>query len=142
MTQIKLDSKDHAIINLLRENSRYTIREIALKTNIKPSTIHLRIQKLIENKIIKRFSLKLNNKLLGESFTAFAFFSTEKKFDDKHFEYPQIKNAYNITGEYDYLIQLRFKEFSEFNDFITEFKSLKKISKLITLIVTKTIKEE
>jgi Lrp/AsnC family transcriptional regulator, leucine-responsive regulatory protein len=142
MTNLKLDYKDHEILKLLQENSRYTIRETSLKTKIKPSTIHQRIQKLIKNKIIERFTLKLNKKALGESFTAFVFFSTDKTFEEKDFKYPQIKKAYNITGEYDYLIELRFEEFSEFNEFLINFKSLKKISKLISLIVTKTIKQE
>ena len=72
-----LDSKDQKIIRLLREDSRATIRDISKKTKIRPSTVHQRIQKLKENGVIERFTLKLNNSAVGEGFVVFVLVKTE-----------------------------------------------------------------
>ena len=61
-----LDSKDIKIISVLREDSRMAIRDIAKKTSLRPSTVHDRIKKLEEEKVIEKFTVKLNNKSVEE----------------------------------------------------------------------------
>ena len=68
---MEVDDKDRKIISLLKENSRYSIRNIAKKTGIRPSTVHQRIQKLIKEKVIEKFTVKLSNKAVGENFIVF-----------------------------------------------------------------------
>jgi DNA-binding Lrp family transcriptional regulator len=41
-----MDKKDLAIIELLKKDSRYSVRDISKKTGIRPSTVHQRIKKL------------------------------------------------------------------------------------------------
>ena len=41
-----VDDKDFAIIQVLKENSRLPIRDIAKKTKLRPSTVNQRILKL------------------------------------------------------------------------------------------------
>jgi len=43
---LKVDDKDIKIIDLLKENSAYTTREIAKKTLLPVTTVHNRIKKL------------------------------------------------------------------------------------------------
>ena len=56
-----MDKKDTAIIQRLQENSRASIRDIAKKTGIRPSTVHQRITRLKKEEIIDKFTIKLNN---------------------------------------------------------------------------------
>jgi len=139
---MKLDIKDHKIIELLRQNSRLSIRQIAKKTLIRPSTVHQRIQKLVKEGVIEKFTLKLNNKAFGEGFIAFLLITTKKNipaafFDDKH-----VKEVFGITGEYDLIIKLKFKDVEEFNDYIINLRKVPAIEKTLTMVVTTTIKEE
>lgn len=138
----KLDTKDYKIINLLKQNSRLSVRDIAKKTQIRPSTVHQRIQKLISNKIIEKFTLKLSNKAIGEDFIVFMFISTSQDLPDSFFKDKHIKEAFGITGEYDLLLKLKFKDISEFNDYIITLRKNKIITKTITHVVTVNIKEE
>jgi len=64
------DSKeiDDKILNYLSENARATYREIAEKLNISESTVRNRILKLIKNKTIEKFSVKLDLEKLGNYF--------------------------------------------------------------------------
>ncbi|MBW2978430.1 Lrp/AsnC family transcriptional regulator [Candidatus Woesearchaeota archaeon] len=139
---MKLDIKDHKIINVLKQNSRLPIRDIAKKTQLRPSTVHLRIQRLIKNKIIEKFTLKLNNKAVEEDFIVLMFISTSEDLLPTFFKNQHIKEAFGVTGEYDLLIKLKFKDISQFNDYIINLRKNKAIVKTITHVVTTNIKEE
>ncbi len=139
---IKVDDKDHQIISILRENSRESVRDIAKKTGIRPSTVHIRIQKMIQENVIEKFTLKLNNKAIGENFIVFMLVKTSVMIDEKKFHKPQIKEVFGITGEYDLMIKLKFKDIEEFNDFVINFREENKVAVTVTMVSTAVIKEE
>ena len=140
-----IDKKDTKIIEVLRNNSREPIREIAKKTKIRPSTIHQRMQKLIENRIIEKFTIKLNNKEIGENFIVFMLVKgpTSDYIDTKIMASSHVKEVFGITGEYDLLIKLKFENVEEFHKFILDFRKEKKeIQATLTMVVTTNLKEE
>ena len=142
---MKLDEKDHAIIGILKENSRSSIRDIAKQSNLRPSTVHERIKRLKQNKIIEKFTLKLNTKAIGENFVVFMLVlgkPTEYIGEDL-IKQKCVKEVFGITGEYDLFFKLKFKDVEEFNDFILNFrKSNKNVSKTLTMVATANLKEE
>ena len=138
---MKLDSKDLKIISALKENARLPIRDIAKKTQLRPSTVHLRIQRLIKNKIIEKFTLKLNNEAVGEDFIVFMYITTSEDLPKTFFNNSHIKEAFGITGEYDLLLKLKFKDIAEFNSYIINLRKTKSITKTITNVVTTNLKE-
>ena len=138
----KLDISDHRIIEALRYNARASIRDIAKATKLRPSTIHLRIQKLIKNNIIEKFTLQLNDKAVGKNFIVFMFISTSKDLSASFFADPRLKEAFGITGEYDLLLKYKFKDISEFNDYVINFRKNRDIIKTLTTVVTIKLKEE
>lgn len=139
---MQLDDKDLKIIAVLKQNSRLAIRDIAKRTQLRPSTVHQRIQRLIKNNVIERFTLKLNNQAINENFIVFIHITTTKDIPPPFFQDPHIKEAFGITGEYDLLLKLKFKDITEFNDYIIGLRKHKAITKTITNVVTANIKEE
>lgn len=140
-----LDNKDAKIIEILKEDSRLPIREIAKITKIRPSTIHQRIQKLIENNVIEKFTVKLDNKQVGENFIVFMLVkgSTTEYIDSRFLHNKHVKEVFGITGEYDMLIKLKFGNVEEFNEFIINFrKGSKEIQSTMTMVVTTNLKED
>ena len=140
-----LDNKDIKIIEILKDNSREPIREIAKKTKIRPSTVHQRIQKLIESNVIEKFTIKLNNKEIGENFIVFMLVkgSTSEYIDNKFLNDNHVKEVFGVTGEYDLLIKLKFRDVEEFHDFVLNFrKDNKDIQSTLTMVVTANLKEE
>lgn len=140
-----IDDKDSKIIEILKQNSREPIREISKKTKIRPSTVHQRIQKLIDNGIIEKFTIKLNNKAVGENFIVFMLVkgTATEYIDNKVLNNKHVKEVFGITGEYDLIVKLKFKGIDEFHDFVLNFRREKKeIQSTITMIVTANLKEE
>ncbi|MFH2027880.1 MAG: Lrp/AsnC family transcriptional regulator [Nanoarchaeota archaeon] len=139
-----LDKKDLAVISILKEDSRKSIREIAKQTGIRPSTVHQRLTQLKDKGVIEKFTLKLDNKSVGENFIVILLIKTKpsslidkKIIDDNH-----VKEVFGITGEYDLLLKLKFKDIEEFNEFILKFRKEQQVVTTLTTVVTATIKEE
>lgn len=139
---MKLDNKDLKIIGLLKEDARLSIRDIAKKLTLRPSTVHVRIKKLKEQNIIEKYTLKLNNEAINESFIVFILIATDKIIPNSAFKHKSIKEVFGITGEYDLMIKCKFKDIIEFNDFLLEFRKKHELKKTVTQIVTVNIKEE
>jgi DNA-binding Lrp family transcriptional regulator len=139
---MKIDHTDIKILNELKKNSRIAIRDLAKKTNTIPSTAHLRMQKLVKEKVIERFTVKLDNKAVGEDFIVFMQISASQQLPDEFFDDSCIKESFMTTGEYDLLLKLKFRDISEFNKFLSSLRKNKMIAKITTTVATQNIKEE
>jgi DNA-binding Lrp family transcriptional regulator len=140
-----LDSKDDKILIVLKSNARASIREISKTTGIRPSTVHQRIKKMVEEGVVEKFTVKLNDEKVGEGFTVYMLISgsTERYLGDEIMKNDQVKGIYGITGEYDLLIKMKFKDMVEFNDFLLNFreKYSNQISKTLTMVQTVKLKD-
>jgi DNA-binding Lrp family transcriptional regulator len=139
---IVLDNKDTQVIEILKKDSRRSVREISRQTGIRPSTVHQRIQRMVKDELIKNFTIKLNYKKLDQNFVAFVLINTKGELPASFFSNPQIKDVFGITGEFDLLLKLRFKDVNEFNDFLITLRKNTRITKTLTLVSTIEIKEE
>ena len=139
---MRIDSKDARIIEELKKNSRATVRDIAKKTRVRPSTVHQRISKLKQDGVIERFTVKLNNKAVGEDFIVFMLVETKQDLPPSFFQNRHIKESFGITGEYDLLLKLKFRDVNEFNGFVIGLRKNRAIAKTITSVVTINLKEE
>jgi DNA-binding Lrp family transcriptional regulator len=100
---------------------------------------------LVKEGVVEKFTIKLNPEKMGERLTVFMLVSggLDKYIDEKFVKNPHILEVHGITGEYDMLLKLRFKDMKQFNKFIIEFrdKYSKSISKTITMVQTASLKE-
>lgn len=139
-----MDEKDMKILEILKANSRTSIRDIAKVTDIRPSTVHNRIKKFKEDGVIERFTIITNDEKIGEGFVVFMLISgTSEKYLDSRFQRnPHIKEIYGITGEYDLLIKAKFKDMKDFNDFLIDFREKyhNNLNKTITMVQTVKLK--
>lgn len=137
-----IDDKDEKILSQLKENSRKSIRDIARATDIRPSTVHQRIKKLEEREVIEKFTVKLNNKQIGEDFIVFMLVTSDQKIDDKILQDKHVKQVFGVTGEYDLIFKLKFSDIEAFNNYLLKFREETGIKKTITMVSTITLKEE
>lgn len=145
MTKSYLDDKDIEILKHLKKDARLSVRKIGKLTRIRPSTVHNRIQRMVKEGIIKNFTIKLDLEKLGENLSVFMLIagSMDRYIDDKFMRNEHIIEIHGITGEYDMLFKLRFKDMKQFNKFIIGFRERysRSISKTITMVQTVALKD-
>ena len=139
-----LAKKDASIIEVIKENSRMPIREIAKKTQLRPSTVHQRLLKLKDQGIIEKFTVKLNDDAIGQNFIVIMLVKTKPTaiLDDSIIKNKHVKEVFGITGEYDIMMKLKFNDINEFNNYIIKFRREQKVTNTLTMISTAKIKEE
>jgi DNA-binding Lrp family transcriptional regulator len=100
---------------------------------------------MISEGIIQGFRVKLDPEKLGENLTVFMLVagSMDRYIDDRFVKNEHIEEVHGITGEYDLLLKLRFRDMKQFNRFVIDFreKYSRTISKTITMVQTIGLKE-
>ena len=81
---------------------------------------------------------------MGENFIVIMLVKTKPSalIDNKAIYDKHVKEVFGLTGEYDILLKLKFKDIEEFNDFIIKFRKEQHIETTLTMVVTTNIKEE
>ena len=118
---IMVDEKDMRILVELKKNSRNSTKNIASNVKIPRITVRDRIQKMIDNKIIKSFTIILNHEKLGFATTAFIFVATNpcesnisiENIANKIAKFSGVYEIHIVSGEYDLLIKTRGKTFDD-----------------------------
>jgi len=122
----KMDKKDLEIIEVLKRHSDYTTRQIAKKTLLPITTIHNRIRKLKEEGIIKRFTIELDHKKVGNSFVVYILVSanlpllkqkkkTQYDLADELGKFAFIEKVDIVSGGTDLVAIVRVKDVEEFD---------------------------
>src|SRR3989344_2170027 len=109
-----MDSKDCTIMNILLENSRLSYREIAKKAGCSVVTIINRIHELEKNGIIKGYTATLDYEKIGYDVTALIKLRISKgkliEVEKKIAIHPNVSAIYDLTGDFDSVIIVRFKD--------------------------------
>ena len=140
---MELDSKDVLLLEILEEDAKTSVQEIAKKTGIPASTVHHRIKKLESNKIIKYYTAILNPKVMGKGFSAYVMVtgSPDKYLDDDFFQHKYVAEVSAVTGNYDLIIKIQCSNLDQFNDFLQEFREKygKYLTQTVTMVCTETL---
>ena len=139
-----LDEKDRNILEILEDNGRLSIQDISSKLSIPPSTIHNRIKRMENAKVIEGYSVKLNEKIMERDFTVYMLVngSTGNYLEREFLKKKEVIEVSGITGEYDLIIKMQFSNISNYNDFLTEFRTKysSDIKQTVTMVRTEKIK--
>jgi len=143
----KLDDKDQKILEILKDHAEYTTRQIAKKTLLPITTVHNRIQKLRNNGVIKKYTIKIDNSLIGKSFVSYILISvnlpilkqkrkTQQDLANELKKFYFVERADIVTGGVDIVAIIRVKDVAEFDDcLLNKLQLVEGIDKTQTLIV-------
>lgn len=138
---IEIDETDKSIIDVLKENSRFSTLEISKKSGIPPATVNRRMQKLTQNGVIKKFSIVLDYEKLGLETVAYILVRTRPGADyyaiaDEAAKYESVEDIASLTGQFDTLVKVRVKDNKDLSHFIFSFvRNLPSVAQTETLIV-------
>jgi DNA-binding Lrp family transcriptional regulator len=143
----RMDSKLRELVNLLQQNCRLSIREIAKKLNMKPTSVYNRIKKLEENGFIKRYSAILSREKLGYGVLGIVLVSykkgelSQRTLAEKLSKFSQVQDVFIVSGEWDLVLKVIEKDVNSLGEFLTEkLRKIPEIDKTQTMIVLNEVK--
>lgn len=144
-----LDEKDSSILEELMKDSRKTTKAIAREIGIPRATVHDRIVKMEQKKIIKRYTAVPDYSQLGLGVIAFVLvqFESEKGLSqrdtaDDIASIPGIFEVHMISGEYDMLLKVRGSSMEEIGKLVIDrLREVKGVARTLTCACFTTVKE-
>ena len=147
---VELDAIDIRILNLLQDDSRLSIRQLARTVSLSTTPIHERLKRLEAAGVIDHYGAVLNTSRIG-SFIAFFVNITLKEHSTKQggefigeiTAFPEVVEFHVIGGEHDFMIKVIVPDMTAYRRFfIEQLGNIPNIARLQSIIVLDTVKKE
>jgi Lrp/AsnC family transcriptional regulator for asnA, asnC and gidA len=142
-----LDDVNLRIIDILSKDSSTPFVEIAKQIGISDATVHLRVRRLIAAGIIIKFTISVDNNLLGYDHLAFIRINLKPGFADQVIEelsnIEEVLEIHEMHNAFDLFLKIRAKNLSDIRDIIEKkIRRLPNVLETELMTVLKTSKEE
>ena len=134
-----IDALDMKIIRTLQSDARKPIVQIAKEVDASEATVRRRIDKLLKDGIIERFTVVLDYHKLGRVIKAFIGLRVEpaklKAIAQHLAKHPDTQVLYRTSGDTDIVTEVIFEKMADLNAFLEEELSLDGVLGTIVTIV-------
>ncbi len=134
-----IDTLDMKIIKALQADARKPIIRVAREVDANEATVRRRIDKLLKEGIIERFTVVLDYHKLGRIIKAFIGLRVQparlREIVDHLAKHPDIQVLYRTSGDTDIFAEVIFEQMEDLNEFLEEELRLEGILGTIVTIV-------
>jgi DNA-binding Lrp family transcriptional regulator len=146
---IYLDERDLAILRILQQNARATVKEIADQINLSTTPVHERIKRLESQGVIKQYATLLQPSKVQKGLMVICYVSLKQhnksagaKFIKSILEMPEVIECYNISGEFDFMLKVVAEHMDDYYHFhVNKLSQAENIGHLQSVFVMGVIKE-
>ena len=119
-----MDKTDLKILSELSNDSSISIPKLSEKINVNTSVVYSRIKRLVKSKLIKKFTIDVNDKELGYTVKSLTGINMDSKQRDvvieELFKIPGVREISEVTGRFDILVIMFAKNLPEMHLLISE----------------------
>lgn len=131
------DALDQQILELLQQNGRMTVKEIAYTVSLTAPAVSERIKKLEKEGLIEGYTAIVNPEKVGRTIHALISVSVAPK-DKNEFltlmeEEEAVVQCHHVTGPYSYIVRVDARAMPELERLITRFQKMGETSTQIIL---------
>lgn len=145
----ELDQFDLKILEVVTEDGRISITDLASRIGLSKTPCQLRLKRLVEDGYITGFSAILNPAKLGLDHIAFAevkLSSTKedalKSFNAAVGKIKEVEECHMIAGRFDYLLKIRTRDIRRYRHVLGEkISTLPYVASTSTSVAMETVKE-
>ena len=120
----KVDKTDQKILSELSKDSSISIPKLAEKINANSSVVYSRIKRLLKNKLIERFTIKVDDKKLGYGVKSLTGINMDSKQRDniiqELFKIPGVREVSEVTGRFDILVTMYAKSLNDMYSVVSD----------------------
>jgi len=119
-----LDKIDLAILKLLQQNARMTVKELSEKVHLSTSPVHERVRRMEQSGIIKQYVAILNAAKVGKGLMVICYVSLRQhsknagdKFIKSMLEMNEVLECLTISGEFDVKLRVVAENMDDYYHF-------------------------
>ncbi|HTN08379.1 Lrp/AsnC family transcriptional regulator [Agriterribacter sp.] len=119
-----LDDKDIAILRLLQQNARITVREISDAIHLSTTPVHERIKRMEEAGVIRQYATLLDHTKIKRGLMVICYVSLRQhnktagaKFIKAIQDMQEVTECYNISGDFDFMLKVMVENMDAYYDF-------------------------
>lgn len=133
-----MDAVDHGILDILRADSRTSIREVAERLGISRASAYARVKRLVDTKVIRGFTIDVDPAALGLGLPAYVHVrikqNTWKSFRKKAWALEEAAHVALVAGDFDCVILVRARDAEHLRELVLE-----RIQALPEVVATQTV---
>ena len=146
-SEVELDSFDRRIVDILVDDGRITLTDLAAKVGLSKTPCQMRLRRLIEHGVIAGFRAIVDPRKLGMEHVAF----TEVKLSDtreaalREFNaavrrIPEVEECHMIASSFDYLLKVRTPDIRRYRTVLGEkISTLPHVASTSTYVAMETV---
>jgi Lrp/AsnC family transcriptional regulator, leucine-responsive regulatory protein len=146
---VSLDKKDMAILKLLQENARVTVKEISEKIHLSTTPVHERIKRMEESGVIKQYVTLVDQNKVDLNLMVICYVSIKEhskaagiNFIKTINELHEVIECYSISGEFDFMLKVVCKDMNAYYDFhVNKLSQQENMGNVQSVFVMGIIKE-
>jgi DNA-binding Lrp family transcriptional regulator len=143
------DKKDLAILNLLQQNARITVKEISEKIHLSTTPVHERIKRMEESGIIKQYATLVNHSKVKKGLTVICYVSLKEhgkkagvKFIKTIKDLNEVIECFSISGEFDFMLKVVCEDMNTYYDFhVNKLSEIENVGQVQSIFVMGIIKQ-
>ena len=142
-----IDDINLKIIDILKKDASTSFVDIAKRIGVSDATVHIRVRRMIAAGIINKFTISVDNDLLGYDHLAFMGIKISPGYADQIISdllrIEEVLEMHELHGKFDLLLKIRAKNLNQMRDIVeNKICKIPHIFKAELMTVLKTKKEE
>jgi len=139
-----IDVRDLTLIELLKQNSRAKLKNLAQNLNLTASAVKYRIDRLIECGIIDKFTISLNRRKIGYEILAYLIINASNKIQIKTIvdylkDMPEVSRISVLMGDPDIIVDLNAYSYESLVRLLKRISQIEEIQAFKTWFVMEEI---
>ncbi|MEO6870517.1 MAG: Lrp/AsnC family transcriptional regulator [Ginsengibacter sp.] len=143
------DKKDLAILKLLEQNARITIKEISSKIHLSTTPVHERIKRMEEEGVIKQYATLIDGAKVNKALTVICYVSIRQhgknagvKFIKAIQGMNDVIECFSISGEFDFMLKVVCADMNTYYDFhVNKLSEIENVGQVQSVFVMGVIKD-
>ena len=142
---MELDEIDYKILETLRRDARTPFTEVGRDLGISDATVHIRVNKMMDAGIIKRYTIVLDEEALGRKVHGFALINVNpgslEDVANQLVENERVSAVYEIHGPNDILVKIEAGDLDDMRDLMLKIRGIRNVTTSELITVYKVWKE-
>jgi DNA-binding Lrp family transcriptional regulator len=144
-----LDETDLAILRILQQYARATVREIAEEVHLSATPVHERIKRMEREGIIRQYTILVDPAKVNRSLKVICYVTLKEhnksigtKFIKLIQGWNEVLECHNISGNFDFMLKIAVRDMDEYYHFhVHKLSQSELIANVQSMFVMGTIKE-